>query len=559
MIHRFHFEHHRREAIVNRRRFSVLSAVLLMIGVAVVGVTVKRSSFASSSYSPKMYISVSGSDCNASPGYAQGNNCYGSRTPGTYRVTIQAQAQNAQVINEQTQVSVSTSGSATFSNRQGGNSSNSGGSIFNSGQSANWYFTHVSATESLTFYVDVTIPASAPNGNTSIFGAAMSWSNGNYASGTISIAYNNPPAATPAPPPYTPTPAPTPYPTVQSTPKPTVAPTPYPTATPKTTTTTQTTPAPTLKTGTTTQTTSTPVTRTVTVAPKPGIVAATTVGGTSSTPADTVAPTVPDGFTAASSNHDNAISLSWSASTDAGGIKSYNLEHSLDQSTWSVLASTTETTYSDSSVGFSTQYYYRLTATDIAGNTSNYAFASATSPAYEANIGSNDAQLSSDDATTTVTIPAGAIPNGADCSVIKSDATVPLAKNQIVVAGAYQLLCKDSGGNEVASFTKALRWDYSLKMRPNGYGAPLAVVIDDSQKATKAKSTFNKKTGILTFAQSSGSKSIVLASKNAGIPVNLIVGILLVLGLFGGVITFVLRRKQQANYSEYIRSKYYDI
>ncbi|MEO7617499.1 MAG: hypothetical protein ABIS59_01510, partial [Candidatus Saccharibacteria bacterium] len=204
-------------------------------------------------------------------------------------------------------------------------------------------------------------------------------------------------------------------------------------------------------------------------------------------------------------------------------------------------------------------YFYRITATDAVGNTSDYSLADTTTAAYQPNVGSGEVKLSSDDSTASVVIPDGAIPSGADCSVTTGDAETPTTKTQVRIAGPYQLLCKDADGNAIVSFTKAITWKYVFKTQLTGYKSPIAVTVDDSGKATGAKAKFNAKSKTMTFDQAAGSQTYILASKKKPLPVNLIIGILLVLGIFGGALFFVLRRRQQSNYSEYIRSKYYDI
>jgi peptidoglycan hydrolase-like protein with peptidoglycan-binding domain len=295
-------------------------------------------------------------------------------------------------------------------------------------------------------------------------------------------------------------------------------------------------------------------------APKPGVIAPTQAASPGTAPDDTTAPTAPEGFSAATLEGGNSISLSWSASTDASGIKGYNLERSTDQATWeSVATGIVETKYDDKTVSFNTHYYYRMTATDTVGNTSEYATADTASPIYEPNAGSVEANLSSDDGVATVTLPADTTPSGADCSVIQGDAAPKLIKNQVVISGPYQLLCKDADGNQIQTFNRPLAWVYKFKTGLNGYGTPTAVSLDDSGKVAVSKSIYNKKLKTISFSQTNGSQSLILASKTKGLPVNLIIGVLFILGLFAGVFFFVLRRRQKENYSDYIRSKYYDL
>jgi len=87
---------------------------------------------------------------------------------------------------------------------------------------------------------------------------------------------------------------------------------------------------------------------------------------------DTTAPTVPTGLAAAVQGGDD-IALSWGASTDAGGVSGYDVHRGttpdfiVDAS--SRVATVSTPGYTDTSVAVGT-WYYRVTATDAAGNTS---------------------------------------------------------------------------------------------------------------------------------------------------------------------------------------------
>ena len=97
-------------------------------------------------------------------------------------------------------------------------------------------------------------------------------------------------------------------------------------------------------------------------------------------PPDTTAPTVPGDFVATPDTSDATVSLSWTASTDDRGVTAYRLERSTDQATWTVLTTVDATTYRDTTTGYGQQYFYRVGALDAAGNMSDYATTSATTP-----------------------------------------------------------------------------------------------------------------------------------------------------------------------------------
>ena len=83
---------------------------------------------------------------------------------------------------------------------------------------------------------------------------------------------------------------------------------------------------------------------------------------------DTTPPTVPGTLTAAAPAY-NQVTLSWGASTDTGGsgLAGYRIYRN---GATTALASTTGTTYTDSTVAGSTAYTYQISAYDGAGNES---------------------------------------------------------------------------------------------------------------------------------------------------------------------------------------------
>jgi uncharacterized repeat protein (TIGR03806 family) len=84
-------------------------------------------------------------------------------------------------------------------------------------------------------------------------------------------------------------------------------------------------------------------------------------------PADTTAPTPPASLTLTVINS-NRIDLSWSASSDAVGVAGYRI---FRNGTGTPLATTTMTTYSDTTVVAGSHYSYVVSAFDAAGNVSD--------------------------------------------------------------------------------------------------------------------------------------------------------------------------------------------
>lgn len=95
---------------------------------------------------------------------------------------------------------------------------------------------------------------------------------------------------------------------------------------------------------------------------------------------DTVAPTVPGGFTVAKVAGKPNIHLSWAASTDSGtptsGVMGYDVERSVAAAgPWSQIRSATlfgQVLLDDTNVGWSATWYYRVRAVDVVGNSSGW-------------------------------------------------------------------------------------------------------------------------------------------------------------------------------------------
>jgi len=91
-----------------------------------------------------------------------------------------------------------------------------------------------------------------------------------------------------------------------------------------------------------------------------------------STP-DTQAPTAPSNLTAATVTS-HRVDLTWTASGDNVGVTGYQIERCQNPgcTNFAPLATTTGTTYSDTTVTADNIFRYRVKATDAAGNASNY-------------------------------------------------------------------------------------------------------------------------------------------------------------------------------------------
>lgn len=92
------------------------------------------------------------------------------------------------------------------------------------------------------------------------------------------------------------------------------------------------------------------------------------------TPGDTTPPTTPGGL-AATATSSTAISLTWTASTDAGsGVSLYRIERCSGAScaNFSQIATSATNSFNNTSLTASTLYRYRVRAQDGAGNLSGY-------------------------------------------------------------------------------------------------------------------------------------------------------------------------------------------
>jgi hypothetical protein len=132
-------------------------------------------------------------------------------------------------------------------------------------------------------------------------------------------------------------------------------------------------PAPTPATPATPSTTKPTTTKPTTTKPTTTKPVATATPSTPAAPAgDTSPPSTPTNLVAHVKNQ--AVDLAWAPSTDNTAVTFYRVEQSTDQSTWKSLSDTiVDATYLDENVIPGTKYYYRIAATDAAGNWSEAA------------------------------------------------------------------------------------------------------------------------------------------------------------------------------------------
>jgi hypothetical protein len=269
-------------------------------------------------------------------------------------------------------------------------------------------------------------------------------------------------------------------------------------------------------------------------------------------------PNAPTGFHATAAGDNAIVTLAWTGAISAS-LKGYQLDRSQDNVTWTSLeANLTTTSYRDDGVSFDVRYYYRLRAIDGSGNFSSYALADATTPAFQSDVGTNSTSFTSDDKLATVMLPSGALSQSANCS-ITTDAHQLGTTQRPVVAGPYILVCKGAGGNVLSSYLQPLTWSIMLKTKLNGYHDPGAAALGDNGRSQTITASYDNKSMILRFTTSQAVPVAVLASRAAGFPVTIVFIVIAIILVVLAVLVIGLRQVQKRNYSDYLRSKYYNL
>lgn len=285
-------------------------------------------------------------------------------------------------------------------------------------------------------------------------------------------------------------------------------------------------------------------------------------------PADTTAPSKPNGFKATVGDESSAISLVWDEASESDGVANYKLERSTDGTNWSVLDDTiTETSYEDRTVVFSTTYKYRLMAVDGAGNASTEATAEAKTGEFNANATAEDATaLASDDNVVIASLPAGAVPSDSSCTVdLDSDNLVELksaigSKAQRL-AGPYLVSCKDSNGDVVAGFSKPVVVTMAPPKAATKGNTKFKMYVYDMQAEqwSLVKSTYDKKSKTYKLSIS-GPGQIAFVGEKAPNYWPLFFSIILpALLVGGGAFWYYNRKLKKQQYADYIKKKYYNL
>src|SRR2546425_162542 len=141
-----------------------------------------------------------------------------------------------------------------------------------------------------------------------------------------------------------------------------------------------------------------------------GNVGAASPVASATTSADTTPPTAPASLTATASTSAYSISLSWAAATDDVGVTGYRLERctGAECSTFTLVATPTATSYTDTALAPSTSYSYRVKAVDAASTVGGGGVAAGNSerPAPPAATASTSADTTPPSAPTGLTAAA---------------------------------------------------------------------------------------------------------------------------------------------------------
>ncbi len=270
------------------------------------------------------------------------------------------------------------------------------------------------------------------------------------------------------------------------------------------------------------------------------------------------APGAPSNFAATVSGSNAVVELSW-INPSGSGFSGVEVDRSVDQVSWSTLASSlTSEGYEDSTVDFSVHYYYRISAMAAASLRSPYVYADATSPSFRSNAsGSGNSTYTSDDGLATVSIPTGALSASADCSLnmpTRSEA-VPFGKS--IVLGPYTIVCKNAASVIVTSFLQPLKWTLNVKGKSIQPSAPsIYAVYPNGHLVHISGSKYDSKIGAVTFQSKTSDAIVALAAASLDLSLGTIGFILMAIAVTAGIVFVLASNKHKRSYNDYLRSKY---
>ncbi len=205
-------------------------------------------------------------------------------------------------------------------------------------------------------------------------------------------------------------------------------------------------------------------------------------------------PTAPGSLTAVNMSG-GQVNLSWTASSDTAAVTNYLVERCLGAgcTSFSQIATSAVTSYTDTTVVANTTYQYRVRATDAAGHLSAYSnVASVTIPALNppaalSSISVNSATIvGGQPGTGTVTLTSAAGSGGAMVALSSSNASAANVPASVTVPqGATSATFSITTGNVTAATSVTFTATYAsvsktvgLTVTVNGSGAPSAISED---------------------------------------------------------------------------------
>lgn len=269
--------------------------------------------------------------------------------------------------------------------------------------------------------------------------------------------------------------------------------------------------------------------------------------------ADTTPPTSPANFLVEADEDKPLINLSWDTSSDAIGIKGYQLERSTDQQTWvTVIQDTPDVFYEDNDLKFATHYYYRIKAVDTSNNASEYAMTDTTTAGFQSNISKDEGgTITSEDNLASVAFPAGVFEQDAYCGLVNERDIGGNVSGFELISGPYQLSCQAADGTLLTDLKSP---------------ATASITIDAKQRKrystvryyTKDGDNWQQVLGSSDNFELSHTNSFALYGKRKTTPiwVKIIIVLLVLVGLAILVIGFLYiryRRSLQAKADDYYR------
>jgi hypothetical protein len=263
---------------------------------------------------------------------------------------------------------------------------------------------------------------------------------------------------------------------------------------------------------------------------------------------DTQAPGSPGNLLATA--QDNTVNLTWNASKDNVGVAGYVVERSTDSITWEKIAdSVSATSYTDKDVQFITQYYYRVSAYDAAGNVSTPAVTDIVTSGFHANVLTDeDKTITSDDGLVSAKITSGTFDVDAECTLADNQDPGLLTKQQKLLAGAYQLSCDDSNDAHLTDLSNPVT--YTIHRKDKLQKAKLAVQVSNNGSWTAVKLSTDKEP---SFSSDQTIEFIIVKAKTTNW-VAVIFVIFVLVGLFAALLGAIAwyRRRSDDDYNSYM-------